>query len=200
MSREIVVGVDIDDVVAGWYYRAHDISVRAGIAPIDVIPTSWSPFEEYGCEAQAWYDALADATLTGELYDCEPIPGALEALQRLEDANIRIEFITARGFLQHGDAIRAQTINWLAKHHLLQHGLTFSREKPADARRLGVTHFIDDNKGQIERMISEAPEIRTYLQDRPWNQDMRYQFRLKDLGEFAEVVTKGAHPWLTKSK
>ena len=75
------IGVDIDDVLTGWYARAHEISVDAGITN-GKTPTSWAPFNEYGCTDQEWYDVLSVATLDGRLYSTEPYAGVVEALQR----------------------------------------------------------------------------------------------------------------------
>lgn len=202
MNSRIVVGVDIDDVIFPWYYNAHDICFRAGLGVAsEIIPQTWSPHEEYLVTLQEWCDVLGAATLTGELHSGDPIPGAIEALIEFCDAGAGIQLITARGFMQHGDEIRSRTMDWLSDHYVPHDGLHFTKKKVGVAKELGVTHFIDDNVGNVEAMQVHNPGVRTYLQDRPWNQSPGFDVRrVSNMTEFADAVLRNAHPWLEKEK
>jgi hypothetical protein len=142
------VGIDIDDVLYPWYDVAHQICTRAGITN-GATPTSWQPFHEYGCTDQQWFDALAAATLTGELYSAAPFPGTPEQLSRLIDAGHTVHLVTARGFMQNGTEIRQSTIEWLDDWSIPHHSLTFAKDK----RAVLTDVFLDDaahNYDQID--------------------------------------------------
>lgn len=200
-AHPIVAGVDIDDVIYPWYYRAHELCVEAGLVSAEILPTTWYPYEEYGVTLQEWIDVLGDATISGELYFGNPIEGAVEALRDLEQAGVRIEYITARGSMAHADLIKSQTREWVDSW-LPEGGLHFSQRgawsKPQIATALGVTHFIDDTAHNVADMVSDAPHIRTYLQERPWNADYPHALRVKNLAEFSAALTRGEHPWLNR--
>lgn len=197
MGNAIVVGADFDDVIFPWYHNAHEICVRAGLGmSSEVIPETWSPHEEYLVTLDQWMDALGAATLTGELHSGDPSPGAIEALIELRDRKVEIHIITARGFMQHGDKVREQTEEWLLDWNVPHDGLHFTKNKPGVAGSLGVTHFIDDNVGNVRAMLTEQPKIRTYLQDRPWNRDPGFPVRrVKDMTEFNDAVLRNGQPW-----
>lgn len=182
MSR---VGVDIDDVLFPWYDRAHTASVTAGIADILHTPHTWHPYREYGCEPQAWYDALAVATLDGTLYAGEPMPGVVDALTRIRDAGHTVHLVTARGHLAHGAAIKTQTIQWLDEHTIPHDTLTFSRDKTV----VPCDWFIDDNVDNATAVA--ATGARAYLHRQPWNLHNRTLPVVRDMTEFAELVING---------
>ena len=180
------VGVDIDDVLFPWYDRAHTASVRAGITTPNNRPTTWWPYREYGCEPQAWYDALAVATLDGTLYAGDPFPGAVDALHRIAAAGHTIHLVTARGFLAHGPAIKAQTIAWLDEHQVPHDTLTFSRDKTV----VPCDWFVDDNVDNATAVA--ATGTRAYLLRQPWNQHNQTLPAVQDVPEFARIVLEEA--------
>lgn len=191
MSRP-VVGVDIDDVLYPWYDTAHRICVREGLTLGDVIPSTWSPHLEYGVELEDWIKILGVATLSGELYYAPPIPGTIQALHQLRGIRAEIHLITARGYMQHGDEIKLLTREWLDDWMVPYDGLVFTKDKSTVAKKLGVTHFIDDNVGNVSNMLAEHPTCRTYLQDRPWNQGTDYPVtRIDHISELVLDIMEG---------
>lgn len=145
------VGIDIDDVLYPWYDVAHRVCDTAGITN-GATPTSWAPYEQYGCTDQAWFDALAIATLTGELYGAPPIAGVREQLERLHDAGHTIHLVTARGFLQHGKIIRLDTIEWINEYGIPHDSLTFIKDK----RLVDVDAFIDDAPHNYDQLAEHG--------------------------------------------
>lgn len=181
MSR---VGVDIDDVLFDWYGRAHHVCTEAGITN-DITPKSWHPFREYGCTDQQWYDALAAATLSGELYLGPPYDGAVKQVRRLAAAGHTVHIVTARGFLQHGDVIRKHTIEWLDHWGIEHDTLTFSKDK----RVVPCDWFIDDSLKNYDQ-LAEGGRCRVFLLNRPHNQVAGYchRRRVSTLEQFVDKV------------
>lgn len=185
-----VIGWDLDDVLMPWYTTAHDVSVRAGLAMIgSPMPTTWYPYEEYGVEAQAWYAALADATASGHLYGQAPVEGAVEAIEAFHELGYRQHFVTARGFMAHGEMIREQTLLWVEKHFGGWYDqLVFTRDKDVAAIELGITHAIDDNVGNYEALDGVGVEV--YLMTQSWNLSAPDSYRRVDsIDDFVAAVT-----------
>lgn len=180
------IGIDIDDVLTGWYAKAHEISMDAGITN-GKTPTSWAPFNEYGCADQEWFDALALATLDGRLYSTEPYEGAIEALQRLMDAGHSVHLVTARGFLTHGDLIREQTVQWLAEHGIPHDTLTFSKRKSV----VRTDYFIDDSEKNVKELAAMKDGPIVYLLDQPHNQHFYWPRRIESVSEFVDEILSG---------
>src|SRR5690606_4981653 len=128
-----------------------------------ITPSSWSPFNEYGCPAEQWYAVLAEATLTGDLYGGDPYPGVQDALQSLRDAGHTVHLVTARGFLQHGHLIREATVKWIAEHEIPHDTLTFSKRKAV----VVTDWFIDDSEKNVRELL--AAGVTTYLLSQPHN-------------------------------
>lgn len=181
------VGIDIDDVLFPWYDTAHQVCERAGITN-GVQPTSWRPFDDYGCTDQEWFDALTEATLTGELYTGPPMGDCVEQLHRLADAGHSIHLVTARGFaLENGNRTKALTVAWLDEWHVPHSSLTFSKNKA-----LVRTHwFLDDAVHNYDQLDGHT---NVWLVDRPHNlvhaPDSRR--RVPSVGAFVDLVLEAA--------
>jgi len=179
--KALNIGVDMDDCILGWYGRAHEASERAGITN-GVQPKSWAPHKEYGCKDQDWFDALEVATLDGSLYlYIEPFPGAVEALQRLVDAGHQVHIVTARGFFAHGDLIRAQTVEWLARYNVPHHSLTFTKDKTI----MRLDAFVDDAIHNVEALREHMP---TAMVNQPHNEGFEHAWRVNSITEFVDEV------------
>lgn len=165
----LTVGVDIDDVLFPWYDLAHEACVAAGITN-GMTPTSWAPFEDYGCTDQQWYDVLAGALHAG-MYEAPPLNGAVEALHRITDAGHKIHIVTARGLLAHGLAIKAATVAWIEANDVPHVALHFTGDKTL----VRTDVFVDDHPRHVRGL--EAQGTRTWLVDRPYNQDCSHPRR-----------------------
>lgn len=174
------VGVDVDDVLYAWFDAAHRLSEAAGITR-GVAPTSWNPWEDYGCTIEQWHAVLAVGAETGELYRDDPMPDAITSLQALKDAGHAVHLVTARGLLANGHLIREHTVRWLHDHQVPHDTLTFSKDKSI----VRTDYFIDDNAGNIHAVVKAGSH--GMLIDRPWNQGAvgfsRYQSIWHAVGE-----------------
>lgn len=173
------VGIDIDDVLFDWYGRAHAACERAGITN-GITPRTWAPGDEYGCGLDPWLEALAAATLDGSLYSGDPIPGATDALARLRDAGHTVHLVTARGFLQWGDLIRQQTVQWISDHEIPHDTLTFAKDKTL----IRTDVFADDAEHNVAMLA--AAGVRVCLIDAPHNQHVAHDWRAQHVADFVE--------------
>lgn len=175
------IGFDIDDVLYPWYVTAHGLCEAAGITNGNE-PTSWAPYEQYGCTDQQWFDALAVGTLDGSLYSVPPIEGVVDDLFRLREAGHSIHLVTARGFLRHGELIRQQTVTWLRQWDIPHDSLTFSKDK----RVANVDVFIDDAAHNYDQLIGTTA---VWLLHAPHNGPERDgRFTMATVGEFVDMV------------
>lgn len=177
------IGVDIDDVLYPWYDQAHAASVAAGITN-GRTPSTWAPFEDYGCSDQEWYDALSAPTLDGSLYFADPIPGAVEAMHQLTECGHVLHLVTARGALANGNLIRKHTIDWLAAHGIPFESLTFSRDKTI----VDVDVFIEDHPKNAEALAKVGRTV--ILIDRPYNQQCGYGTRAQSIADVPALLAE----------
>lgn len=199
--RKLKVGFDIDDVFLHTYQALHEVCVREGFAPQLPIPTTWSPFEEYGVDREVWVEALNRAAREGYLYrDIVPDEDALRALRELYWDGHEIHLITARGFLGEAEIIAEHTEGWLIEYGVPHHSLSYSQTKGLDAVRLGLDFFIDDNERNFTEVSRVLREVhgdipRSYLLDRPWNKGA-FAFegeRVGSVQQYVDIIKEAAN-------
>jgi hypothetical protein len=195
------VGFDIDDVLFPWYARAHEACVEAGITN-GVTPVSWRPYEEYGCTKEDWLEALDVVTLKGNLYlKHGPDEDALRALRSLLFDGHEIHLITARGFIGHSRLISGHTVRWLEQYAVPYKTLSFTRQKGLRAKQLGLNFFLDDNGdnfrdvARVLRPDLSTGEYRSFLLDRPWNQDVATfpQERVSSVQQYVDYIKEAVN-------
>lgn len=176
------IGVDIDDVLYPWFDTAHRLSVEAGITG-DLVgsPTSWRPYENYGCTAEQWHEVLTAGAVSGELYYADPIPGSIEALARLREAGHTVHLVTARGLLANGHLIRSHTTHWLENVGAQFDSLTFAAKKSI----VRVAVLIDDNVDNLFEFEKNTPGDGILI-NRPWNAESRWFERTGSLAEWVD--------------
>jgi uncharacterized HAD superfamily protein len=188
------VGFDIDDVLFPWYARVHEACVEAGITN-GIEPTSWRPYEEYGCSLEDWLEALDVVTLKGSLYiKTGPDEDAARALRSLVFDGHEVHLITARGFIGHSRLIQQHTVRWLEQYAIPYKTLTFTRQKGIKAAALGLDFFIDDNVDNWWDIFQHGVE-QSYLLDRPWNQgEIRASFsRVPTVQKYVDIIKEAAN-------
>lgn len=199
--KKFKVGFDIDDILLHTYPALHEVALKEGLTN-GVEPTSWYPYEEYGCSREAWTDALNKAAREGYLYrDIPPDECALRAIRELYFDGHEIHLITARGFLGEADIIAEHTEGWLLEYGVPHKSLSYSQTKGLDAVRLGLDFFIDDNERNWRDVskalgwfsVNEVP--RSFLLDRSWNREVVTfpRERVQSVREFVDIIQEAAN-------
>lgn len=169
------IGFDIDDVLYPWYGRAHLACHRSGITG-GVVPQTWHPYLEYGCERSLWEDVLESVIRSGWLHRAEPLNAGLWAVHDLRDQirdgglpkGSEIIAITARGetFENQGGLrklVQRQTRGWLEYWGFEFDEVIFSADKGAHE----LDYLVDDNPGNVRSVIATGGAA--WVFDRPWN-------------------------------
>jgi uncharacterized HAD superfamily protein len=194
VSKLFKVGFDIDDVLLHCYPALHEVCVREGLTN-GVEPTSWYPYDEYGCTREEWVAALDKAAREGYLYrDIAPDEDALRAMRDLYFDGHEIHLITSRGFLGEAEIIAEHTEGWLLEYGVPHKSLSYSQSKGLDAARLGLDYFIDDNERNFLEVRDNTPFTVSYLLDRPWNRHVEAGiFRVQSVREYADIIKEAAN-------
>lgn len=176
MTRPLELMVDIDDVIFPTMVSIHDLAEQAGLHD-GTGKMAWSGWESYElpdgtpCPPQVYWDLWSEFAALGGYLDTEPIPGAIEALRFAMWEGHNIHLVTARGFMNHAEDIRAWTLQWVANFAVPHKTLTFAKDKVQAMHDLGVTFdsAIDDSPSNYGKLDTAGVEV--YLQDHPHNEN-----------------------------
>ncbi len=170
-SRQFVLGVDLDGVVADFARGLKPIAAEwLGVAEGTLTDEISYGFREWGLERAGGYDALHRfAVKERELFArLAPIPGAPAALRRLSAiGEVRIRIITHRLYIHwfHKEAIR-QTTEWLEHHGIPYWDICFMRDKAA----VGANLYLEDSPDNIRALRAAGHE--TIVVVNPTNRDL----------------------------
>lgn len=179
------VGYDWDDVVMPWHPVAVQVCRDAGLCPPDVNPISWAMHEDMGITLGEWLGAIDAATKSGVLYDTEPDPDALDAMQRTLDAGHEVHVVTARGTFPNNplnDHIQGITLEQVREHTPWVSSVTFTRDKTV----VPCDYFLDDNTRNYDALAEVG--VLAYLLTKPWNESHPTKNRVSTPGEFADII------------
>lgn len=151
-DRNVVLGIDLDGVVADFYARMREIAAEWFEVELERLPADVSHgLKEWGIVSEDQYQSLHRFAVTQRnLFETEPmIPGARKYLRQLSDEGYRIRIITHRLYIHyfHETAVR-QTIGWLDRHGIPYWDLCFMREKD----QVGADIYVEDSPGNLERL------------------------------------------------
>lgn len=187
MTTVLDVGVDLDDVNYSLFpahrqYRVQHLGADPASMPD---PTEWNYFPSWGLpDVTAFFNDLHAAVDAGVLYTWgEPMPGCVNAINRLTTAGHRVHFKTARFFGSDPDASEKATKAWLREHGYRYESLTFCHDK-TDGPRCDV--FIDDKLENYDDL--DRAGVLVFLRDQPWNQDDGQRRRVPDLPAFVDLI------------
>jgi hypothetical protein len=189
--KKFKVGFDIDDVFLHTYQAMHVIAEKAGITN-GVTPTSWNPYEQYGCTRDEWVEVIAEANRQGWLYrDVVPDQDALRAVRELAWDGHEIHLVTARGFFGDKEITEEHTEGWLVEYAVPHHSLTYSQAKGYTAVNLGLDYFIDDHVRNWQDVALTG--VQSYLLDRPWNKDVGAgKLRVQSVQQYVDIIKEAA--------
>lgn len=187
VDDHMVVIFDIDDCLMPWAETVHLKCIEAGIALPGSSWTKWSMWEDYGSTKEAWLEVVNAQVTPGGLYHQPPYPGVLEAIDDLWQAGHEVHLVTARGFFDHAEQIRAWTEDWVSTYHIPSK-LHFAKDKGRVAKEIGATHAIDDAMHNIEDLVKAG--VDAYLMTQPHNAGLYYRpdRRVPNVPEFVKRI------------
>ena len=170
----IKVGFDYDEPIFPWYDYAHKVSLAAGLAdPEGEPPSAWDPTTTYGCTLNEWYDVINNEVKKGidGMYGWPVKPHVAEAMRFMyRTGRYEIHLITARGqFGSYGADIVELTKSQLIREMIPHHSITFTQDKIATFRSLGLHYMLDDREPYYHDAVKA--NVEAYLLDERWNQD-----------------------------
>lgn len=187
--------VDMDDVIVPWFDTVDAKCAETWDRP-DLLGKcdNWHMWEFYERTQEEWESVVIDCVQTGLYHSVEPIPGAVEGLNRLRWYGHRIHIVTARGFMQNSDNIRAWTPEYLANFGIGHETLTFAKDKVAAQADLGLTYdYAIDDGGHNYTALFEAG-VNVYLCEAVHNKKVPALQRVAGLWEFANTVLRETTP------
>lgn len=192
-SNQPVLGLDLDGVVLGY-----EDGARNDFAASKNLPRSaFGPMTHYSTIESGWplkdeeeFRTLHAQAVENGLYEkLEPLPGAVEAIQRLARDGYKIHVITSRFVRpgQHAEVVR-QTMLSLDKIGVPVKSITFT----ADKAQINADVYIDDAPYNIESLRNHNKKVVVYGQ--AYNKE--YDNRATNWDE-AEAMIRAAAPLRT---
>lgn len=138
-----VLGLDIDNVLADWLAAVQVVAYREDGLDVMKHFTSWWP-EESSVSA-----LLRDFVDDIEFYrSLVPVNRAAWGVRQLAVSFDNIFYVTHRP-----PATRNITVEWLERWSFPEYDIVIPRgSKLVSARRLGITHFVDDKPATVTEM------------------------------------------------
>ena len=193
MTRPLELMVDIDEVVFPMMSTVHERARLQGLHD-GTAKMAWAGWENYRlpdgsvCTEEVYWALWSDFALEGGYVTTEPIPGSVEALRWLMWEGHNIHLVTARGFMENAENIRAWTPKWIEDFAVPHKTLTFAKDKVAAQETLGVKFDsgIDDSAKNWACLAADG--VRMYLHNHEHNLDeerIRPEWRVDTLWEWA---------------
>lgn len=189
------VMIDVDDVIVPWFETVDRRCVEAfGYDGSRGQCNVWSMHDFYGRTREEWENIVIQATVDGLYTTTEPLPGSVEAINRLRWYGHRAHIVTARGFMQNGENIRRWTREYLSNFAIGHDSLTFAKDKVEAMEALGTVfdYAIDDGVHNFEHL--QQAGVNVYLQDAPHNRSFETDRRVWSLWEFSNIVLRETTP------
>lgn len=187
--------VDMDDVIVPWFDTVDAMCAAAWNRP-DLLGKcdQWHMWEFYERTEEEWTDVVISAVQQGLYHTVEPIPGAVEAMNRLRWFGHRVHVVTARGFMSNGDNIRAWTPEYLQNFGAGYDTLTFAKDKVAAQEALGLTYdYAIDDGGHNYTALFDAG-VNVYLCEAVHNKRVPALQRIGSMWDFANLVLEETVP------
>lgn len=158
-KRKVVVGVDLDGVVADFYRGLRPIAAEwLGVDVSQLTEDVSYGLPEWNLASMGGYDPLHRFAVTQrQLFEkLEPVTGAAASLRRLSEHQVRIRIITHRLFVNFfHEKAASQTITWLERYGIPYSDLCLMEDKTA----VGAHLYIEDSPKNIERLRELEQEV-----------------------------------------
>jgi len=185
-TKQFILGVDLDGVVANHTARFREIMAEIRGVPEDSMPLerSWD-FHEWGFEPDDYARYHRTAVMEHDMFRTMPvIEGAADVLWRLSDAGIWIRIITHRLYIHWGhEKAVADTAAWLDINRIPYRDLCFLGAKP----QVEADAYIDDAPHNINQLRAAGNTVIAF--DQPYNRDLPGDPRATSWEEVEAIVT-----------
>ena len=190
MSDRIVIGMDLDDVLAdfikSFMWIGHQLF---GIDP-NARPTSWA-WDNSGLSKEQLSEVWSFVSNVENFHmSLSTVPGLNKELIQELDAKTKMYFPTAR-FATPGYDVGRQSAHWLvAKVGIDAPTVLVSPDKGEMAKVLKYDYFIDDRPKNVQEVKAALPDCKVYLCDSCHNQDFNDPAipRVANVNDFARIV------------
>ncbi len=191
MSKEFVLGVDLDGVVADYETGFRKFIANKKKLDIDSIPKAnhWS-FTQSGWpikDEEEFLELHREAVTQDRLFaNLDPVAGASESLWALSDAGIRIRIVTHRLVVNfsHASAI-TDTVSFLDRHNIPYRDLCFVKDKA----EVGTDLIIDDAPHNIKNLRRARGDDSAMVFDQLYNRDI-VGLRARSWNDVVDEVVK----------
>lgn len=181
------IGVDLDGVCYDFVESLrHYLVTKEGFDPYDLgESTTWEFFREnWGMSLEDFLMYFADGVNAGVVFlHGEAEIGARDNIEKLRDDGHEIHIITHRSV---GTKSVQNTGEWLQREGIEHDTLTFARDKTV----IYTDIFLEDNVDNFLEL--EKNGSRPFIFDRPWNQHLETDWRVKSWDDFYSNVTSMA--------
>ena len=168
--RGFQVGVDLDGVCVNYVdelrpYAADELGCDPDTLPA---PVEYE-FTDWGMTREQFLRAHERAINDGRAFRrAQPIPGAVDGLQRLSDAGVHLSIVTKRLLVtgQHR-LVAHDTVDWLEDHEIPYWDLMILRR---DKDGIDVDVLIDDAPSNVLAQIIGGGDAIVF--DQPYNRDL----------------------------
>lgn len=174
MTKQLVVGVDIDGVLASFNRGFSQIlfeQTGQRFLPNDEEPSCWAWPTAYGYtkdqESAAWAEVKRRVDFWATLKPMFGAQATIAELNLIMAAGHEVYYMTTRM----GQSPWQQSLYWLQQQGALSPQVLICRsDKGGAAKTLGLSHFIDDKSANCESVKEANPECRVFLLSRRWNE------------------------------
>lgn len=172
--------LDVDDVLMPWAEEVRDLAVELGVIPPGSTWKSWSQWEDWGITRSMWSAVVSVANDNGLYSKTAPYVDAVNQINRLKWEGHNIHVVTAR----QGPLIASLTPNWFHDNGIAYTTMTFTQDKVAAQKTLGVEfdYAIDDGPHNFDALTLAG--VQAYLMDQPHNRHLNTDLRVRSLTEF----------------
>ena len=158
-KKEIVIGVDCDDVVINLvpnWIKMYNEDYDDNLDVNNITEWKIDSFVKCGDEIYDYIHSTPDFNIYNH---CEPIKGAWKGIKKLRKMGFRIIYVTASNRMD-------SKYDWLEKHDFLDKRENFVHAY--DKTLINMDILIDDRWENIQEFIQD-PNKRAILFEKPWN-------------------------------
>jgi uncharacterized HAD superfamily protein len=178
------LGIDLDGVVAnftkGWMRFYNE---EFGTQFVVEDSWQWNDLVEltHFNDIDEFWDWCSDLDGRSVFWHLEPFPGAVEALQSLDEAGHELIVVTTKP-----DFARGDTYDWIEKYGIPAAEIHILEEKWL----VECAVYLDDGPHILPGLVEHRPDATVCRYVRPWNVPVPGAIDVNDFDEFRDVVDR----------